>query len=122
MPLPVKNMKCTHENHLLGHNRNWTGASEQLAKQIPYRAKAIFRYGDKKREIEPYLIFIGSYLSKTLSIFNKYERFVKLLKLSFKRNVPQISILIHKKLTRENMIYSYAMNLSSYLSQNLINR
>ena len=41
-----------------------------------------------------------------VSISKKYERSVKLLKLSFRCNFPQISILIFKKVTRVNNNYS----------------
>ena len=52
-------------------------------------------------------IWIFAHISAKIQlIFKKYEWFRKLLKSSLRCNVPQTSIFIHKKVTRENLNYS----------------
>ena len=93
-----KSMVCTQENHLPGQYGDWKGVSEQSATQISYRASIFFRWRKEEVKNANYKLASSSlaHISvKPSSIFKKYERFLKLLKLSFRCNVSQVSILIY---------------------------
>ena len=53
----------------------------------------------------PWIRFFAHVSAKTYSNFKKYEWFRKLLKFTFRCNVPQTSIIIYVKVTRENVNY-----------------